>query len=199
VLLVAVGVREGGGFDVLDWRGAFAETTEDYEELLTQLWRRGLESVELIVSDGLPAVVSAAQTVYPAARHQLCLAHWFRHLEALTPRFPWFQRRKFRREFWWIWDAENEVQARQWARRFCARWRCAAPEMVQKVSGGTASGVGLLRFPSTVVTPLAHHQSGRGLVQTLTPLLEPLPGCRNAEHSEQVLGCFLLAAEQMHR
>jgi len=62
-LLVAVGVREGGGFDVLDWRGAFAETTEDYEELLTQLWRRGLESVELIVSDGLPAVVSAAQTV----------------------------------------------------------------------------------------------------------------------------------------
>jgi hypothetical protein len=40
VLLVAVGVREGGGFDVLDWRGAFAETTEDYEELLTQLWRR---------------------------------------------------------------------------------------------------------------------------------------------------------------
>jgi len=51
--------------------------TEDYEELLTQLWRRGLESVELIVSDGLPAVVSAAQTVYPAARHQLCLAHWF--------------------------------------------------------------------------------------------------------------------------
>jgi len=50
-----------------------------------------------------------------------------------------------------------------------------------------------------VATPLAHHQSGRGLVQTLTPLLEPLPGCRNAEHSEQVLGCFLLAAEQMHR
>lgn len=148
VLLVAVGVREGGGFDVLDWRGAFAETTEDYEELLTQLWRRGLESVELIVSDGLPAVVSAAQTVYPAARHQLCLAHWFRHLEALTPRFPWFQRRKFRREFWWIWDAENEVQARQWARRFCARWRCAAPEMVQKFQAERHQVLAFFAFPA---------------------------------------------------
>jgi hypothetical protein len=29
--------------------------------------------------------------------------------------------------------------------------------------------------------------------------LSHFPGCRNAEHSEQVLGCFLLAAEQMHR
>jgi transposase-like protein len=111
VLLVAVGVREGGGFDVLDWRGAEAETTADYEELLTQLWRRGLQTVELIVSDGVSAVWSAVQTVYPAARHQLCLAHWFRQLEALTPRLAWFQRRKFRREFWWIWDAESETQA----------------------------------------------------------------------------------------
>jgi transposase-like protein len=100
VLLVAVGVREGGAFDVLDWRAASAETTKDYEELLTRLWKRGLEGVELIVSDGLTAILSAAQTVYPAVQHQLCLAHWFRNLEALTPRFAWFQRRKFRREFW---------------------------------------------------------------------------------------------------
>src|SRR6266699_288756 len=60
VLLVAVGVREGGGFEVLDWRGALTESTADYEELLTQLWRRGLESVELIVSDGAEAIRGAA-------------------------------------------------------------------------------------------------------------------------------------------
>jgi len=199
VLLVAVGVREGGGFDVLDWRGAFAETTEDYEELLTQLWRRGLESVELIVSDGLPAVVSAAQTVYPAARHQLCLAHWFRHLEALTPRFPWFQRRKFRREFWWIWDAENEVQARQWARRFCARWRCAAPEMVQKFQAERHQVLAFFAFPAPWRHRLRTTNLGEGWFKHLRRYLSRFPGCRNAEHSEQVLGCFLLAAEQMHR
>lgn len=199
VLLVAVGVREGGSFDVLDWRGAFAETTEDYEELLTQLWRRGLESVELIVSDGLPAVVSAAQTVYPAARHQLCLAHWFRHLEALTPRFPWFQRRKFRREFWWIWDAENEAQAREWARRFCARWRCAAPEMVQKFQAELHQVLAFFAFPAPWRHRLRTTNLGEGWFKHLRRYLSRFPGCRNAEHSEQVLGCFLLAAEQMHR
>lgn len=199
VLLVAVGVREGGGFDVLDWRGAFAETSEDYEALFTQLWRRGLESVELIVSDGLPAVVSAAQTVYPAARHQLCLAHWFRHLEARTPRFPWFQRRKFRREFWWIWDAENEAQAREWARRFCARWRCAAPEMVQKFQAELHQVLAFFAFPAPWRHRLRTTNLGEGWFKHLRRYLSRFPGCRNAEHSEQVLGCFLLAAEQMHR
>src|SRR5216683_1049407 len=60
VLLVAVGVREGGAFEVLDWRAASAESAEDYEELFTRLWKRGLETVELIVSDGLTAIVGAA-------------------------------------------------------------------------------------------------------------------------------------------
>ena len=69
VLLVAVGVREGGAFDVLDWLDAAEETSEAYERLLTRLWQRGLEQVELIISDGAPAITSAAAIVYPAATH----------------------------------------------------------------------------------------------------------------------------------
>ncbi len=199
VLLVAVGVREGGGFDVLDWRGASAETTEDYEQLLTRLWQRGLEAVELIVSDGAEAILAAAQTVYPAARHQLCLAHWFRNLEALTPRFPWGQRRKFRREFWWIWDAENERQARDWARRFCGRWRWAAPEMVEKFQQEFERVLAFFAFPAPWRHRLRTTNLGEGWFKHLRRYLSRFPGCRNADHSEQVLGCFLLAAEQMHR
>lgn len=199
VLLVAVGVREGGDFEVLDWRAASAETTEDYEELLTRLWKRGLETVELIVSDGLTAIVGAAQTVYPAARHQRCLAHWFRNLEALTPRWAWFQRRKFRREFWWIWDAENEAQARDWVRRFCARWRWAAPEMVEKFQFELEEVLAFFAFPAHWRHRLRTTNLGEGWFKHLRRYLSRFPGCRNAEHSEQVLGCFLLAAESMHR
>jgi putative transposase len=199
VLLVAVGVREGGGFDVLDWRAAPAETTEDYEELFTRLWKRGLETVELIVSDGVTGIVHAAQTVYPAARHQRCLAHWFRNLEALTPRLAWFQRRKFRREFWWIWDAENQVQAREWARRFCARWRWAAPEMVKKFQAELEDVLAFFDFPVGWRHRLRTTNLGEGWFKHLRRYLSRFPGCRNAQHSEQVLGCFLLAAESMHR
>lgn len=199
VLLVAVGVREGGGFEVLDWRAASAETSEDYEKLFTRLWKRGLETVELIVSDGLTAIVGAAQMVYPATRHQRCLAHWFRNLEALTPRLAWFQRRKFRREFWWIWEAENQAQARDWARRFCARWRWAAPEMVEKFQFELEEVLAFFTFPAQWRHRLRTTNLGEGWFKHLRCYLRRFPGCRNAEHSEQVLGCFLLAAESMHR
>ena len=62
-------MREGRGFDVLDWRGALGETTRDYEELLTRLRQRALKAVELIVSDGAEAIVSAAQTVAAESAH----------------------------------------------------------------------------------------------------------------------------------
>ncbi len=199
VLLVAVGVREGGAFDVLDWRAAAGETTQDYEELLTALWQRGLESVELIVSDGVAAVVSAAQTVYPAAQHQLCLAHWFRNLEALTPQLRWTERRRFRREFWWIWDAEDERQARDWGRRFCARWRWAAPQMVEKFQTDLPRVLAFFAFPARWRHRLRTTNLGEGWFRHLRRYLSRFPGCCSAEHSEQVLGCFLLAAEQLHR
>lgn len=199
VLLVAVGVREGGGFDVLGWRAAAAESSEDYEALLTHLWRRGLERVELIVSDGLTAILSAAQMVYPAARHQRCLAHWFRNLEALTPRWAWFERRKFRREFWWIWEAEDQAQARDWARRFCTRWRWAAPEMVEKFQFELEEVLAFFAFPAPWRHRLRTTNLGEGWFKHLRRYLSRFPGCQNAEHSEQVLGCFLLAAEEMHR
>jgi len=69
----------------------------------------------MILSDGAPAVLSAAQMAYPRAAHPLCLTSRFCHLETLTPRLAWFERRKFRQDFWCILDAENELQARRLA------------------------------------------------------------------------------------
>jgi putative transposase len=198
VLLVAVGVRPGGAFEVLDWLAAPAETTEAYEQLLTRLFQRGLEEVELVVGDGCEAIGSAAAMVYPRARHQLCLAHWFRNLEALTPRLSWWQRKKLRREFWWIWEAQDERQAREWARRFCARWRWTAAQMVEKFQAEFHRVLAFFAFPAAWRHRLRTTNLGEGWFKHLRGYLRRFPGCRDGAHSEQVLGCFLLAAEQFH-
>src|SRR5580692_7268330 len=198
VLLVAVGVREGGGFEVLDWMAAEAETSQAYEELFMRLWRRGLEQVELVISDGAEGAASAAGVVYPAAAHQLCLAHWFRNLEGLTPRLQWWQRRKFRREFWWIFEAEQETQLRKWAGSFARRWRFWAPEMVQKFQQELPRVLAYLRFPRYWRHRLRTTNLAEGFFRHLRRYLGRFPGCVDAVHSEQVLGCYLLAAERMH-
>lgn len=199
VLLVAVGVREGGRFEVLDWLAAGEESTDAYEQLLTRLWRRGLEQVELIVSDGAEAITTAAAIVYPAAAHQLCLVHWFHNLEALTPPLRWWQRRKFRREFWWVWEADNESQLRKWAASFARRWRFWAPEMVEKFQAELPRVLAYLRFPLPWRHRLRTTNLAEGFFKHLRRYLGRFPGCMDAAHSERVLGCYLLAAEQMHR
>lgn len=198
VLLVAVGVRDGGRFEVLDWQAAEAETTEAYERLFTRLWRRGLQEVELIVSDGEQAISSAAAMVYAGAAHQLCLVHWFHNLEALTPQLRWWQRRKFRREFWWVWEADNEGQLRKWAASFCRRWRFWAPEMVKKFQAELPRVLAYLRFPMPWRHRLRTSNLAEGFFRHLRRYLGRFPGCMDDAHSEQVLGCYLLAAEQMH-
>jgi putative transposase len=58
------------------------ESQADWEALLQDLYRRGLEGkhLGLIVTDGCPGLAAAIQSVYPRARHQRCWVHKMRNL-----------------------------------------------------------------------------------------------------------------------
>jgi transposase-like protein len=198
VLLVALGVRANGSFRVLDWLAAPTETAEAYERLLMRLFRRGLEEVALIVSDGADAITAAAAMVFPTAAHQLCLAHWFRLLEDLTPPLDAARRRKFRREFWWLWEADDERQLRRWAASFCRRWRFWAAAMVEKFQAELHRVLAYLRWPPRWRHRLRTTNLAEGFFRHLRRYLGRFPGCLGPAHSEQVLGCFIIACEQAH-
>jgi len=198
VLLVAVGVRPDGRFQVLDWRAAPSESAEAYERLFMRLFTRGLDEVALIVSDGAEAITAAAAMVYPRAAHQLCLAHWFRLLEDLTPPLDQARRRKLRREFWWIWEADDESQLRRWAASFCRHWQFWAPQMVEKLRAELPRVLAYLRWPPRWRHRLRTTNLAEGFFRHLRRYLGRFPGCVDAAHSEQVLGCFILACEQAH-
>jgi transposase-like protein len=198
VLLVAVGVRANGTFQVLDWLAAPSESMQAYEQLFTRLFARGLDQVDLIVSDAAAVIAEAAALVYPGAAHQLCLAHWFRLLEDLTPALDFRRRRKFRREFWWIWEADEEGQLRRWAASFCRRWQFWAPAMVEKFKAELDRVLPYLRWPARWRHRLRTTNLAEGFFRHLRRYLGRFPGCLDAAHSEQVLGCFILACEQAH-
>jgi transposase-like protein len=198
VLLIAVGVRADGNFEVLDWLAAPSETAEAYERLFMRLFQRGLDEVALMVSDGADAITAAAAMVYPGAAHQLCLVHWFRLLEDLTPALDAARRRKFRREFWWLWEADDESQLRRWAASFCRRWRFWAPQMVEKFQAELHRVLAYLRWPARWRHRLRTTNLAEGFFRHLRKYLRRFPGCLDATHSEHILGCFILACEQAH-
>src|SRR5215831_15181924 len=58
------------------------ESQADWEGLLQDLYRRGLEvkQLALIVTDGCSGLAAAIRTVYPRVRHQRCWVHKMRNL-----------------------------------------------------------------------------------------------------------------------
>jgi len=206
VLLVAVGVREGGGFDVAGTgEEAFGgKQTEDYEELLyAAVAGEVLESVELIVMRRkLPAGGFSARADGCIQRRgiSLCLATGFRHLEALAPPLsrgsnaqvpPGVSGGSGMRR--------TKVQARPVGQEiFVPLGAGAAPEMVQKFRRNGIIGVAFSLFPA----PWRHRCGTTNLGEvwfsnTLRRYLRPAPRLPLTPNTaRQVLGCFLLAAEQ---
>src|SRR5207245_1095299 len=76
-MLVAYGVRRDGRRHLLAFLRRQGESQADWEGLLQDLYRRGLEGkhLALIVTDGCAGLAAAIPTVYPRARHQRCWVH----------------------------------------------------------------------------------------------------------------------------
>jgi putative transposase len=196
VLLVAIGLDWGGGFRVLDWEVAEAESAEAYTALFQRLYERGLEEVPLIVADGCGSVPAAAQIVYPMAQLQPCLRHGAQGLQALLYKRTWRQRRRFRRDFWWIYEAESVEQAERWALHFVRRWARAEPAMVQEFWRGFPASVTFLR---PRLQPWSYRLKttnlAEGFFRNLRRFLGRFPGFTDPAHSERALGLYLLGAE----
>src|SRR5437588_352611 len=81
-MLVAYGVRRDGRRHLLAFLRSQGESQADWEGLLQDLYRRGLEGkhLALIVTDGCAGLAAAIPTVYPRARHQRCWVHKMRNI-----------------------------------------------------------------------------------------------------------------------
>jgi transposase-like protein len=195
-LLVVIGVEWGGSFRVLDWQVGEAENAEAYLALLGRLYERGLEEVPLMVADGCGSVRAAAQVVYPQAQLQPCLRHWLQNLESLLHKRRWLHRRRLRRDFWWIYEAENVEQAERWALHFLRRWARSEPEIVQQFWRGFDASVTFLKLGLRTWTyRLKTTNLAEGFFRNLRRFLGRFPGFTSTEHAERALGLYLLGAE----
>src|SRR5256884_3066930 len=71
-MLVASGIRQDGSRHLLAFLRSQGEGQADWEALLQDLYRRGLQgqSLGLILTDGCTGLAAAIRTVYPRVRHQ---------------------------------------------------------------------------------------------------------------------------------
>ncbi|MBV9625575.1 MAG: IS256 family transposase [Acidobacteria bacterium] len=132
-MLVAYGVKKDGRRQLLAFmRSRGGESQADWEALLNDLYRRGLEgeNLQLIVTDGCPGLAAAIQTVYPRVAHQRCWVHKMRNiLEKVRRR----DHDAVKADAQAIYLAETRQKAVTAFRNFRARWKREYAAMVKQL------------------------------------------------------------------
>jgi putative transposase len=131
-MLVAYGVKRDGRRELLAFLRTRGESQADWESLLQDLFRRGLEGkhLQMIVTDGCPGLGAAIQTVYPRALHQRCWVHKMRNILEKVKKSDSEQ---VKADAQAIYQAENRKQAQTAGRRFCRRWQRNYPSLVRQL------------------------------------------------------------------
>src|SRR5207249_11215013 len=161
---VAYGVRRDGRRHLLAFLRSQGESQADWEGLLQDLDRRGLEGkhLALIVTDGCAGLAAAIPTVYPRARHQRCWVHKMRNILEKVQKSDHAEVKTGAQA---IYLAEGRGKAETAFRSFGARLAAAVRR------GGATAGTGLtgvavvLRLSPAPVAQTAHHQRDRALLR----------------------------------
>lgn len=85
-VLVAIGVSHEGFREVLGVAEGAKEDKAGWLGFLRHLKERGLEGVELFVSDACVGLVEAASEMYADAKWQRCIVHFYRNVFSVVPK-----------------------------------------------------------------------------------------------------------------
>jgi len=145
-MLVAYGVRRDGSRQLLAFLRSQGESQSDWEGLLQDLYRRGLEgkNLELIVTDGCPGLAAAIPTVYPRALHQRCWVHKMRNILEKVRKSDYDE---VKRDAQAIYLAGSRKEAQATCRCFAARWRKSYPTVVRQLQRDLPELLSFFNFP----------------------------------------------------
>ena len=145
-MLVAYGVRRDGTRHLLAFMRSQGESEGDWEGLLGDLYRRGLEGQQLglIVTDGCPGLAAAISTVYPRVRHQRCWVHKMRNILEHVRKRDYHEVKTGAQA---IYLAESRAHAEAAFRRFRARWLREYGPMVRRLERDLPELLSVFAFP----------------------------------------------------
>lgn len=85
-ILVAIAVNEDGYREVLGAAEGMKEDKESWRSFFKWLKERGLDGVKLIVGDKCLGMLEAVSEVFPEAKYQRCIVHFYRNVFSVVPK-----------------------------------------------------------------------------------------------------------------
>ena len=120
-----------------------------WEMELEALKERGVEAVDLIVSDGLTGIENAVKRAYPAALHQLCMVHFKRNALGMVAKKDRAQLKADLDAFFLMENTDMmPMEAYENLKRFTENWSSKYPSFKRLSHERSIAYFAYLRFPA---------------------------------------------------
>jgi len=145
-VLVAIAVNEDGYREVLGAAEGMKEDKASWVSFFQWLRKRGLSGVKLIVGDKCLGMLEAVGEVFPEAKYQRCVVHFYRNIFSVVPKSKIKNVAKMLKA---IHAQESKKASRQKAAAVVAELKSMKlPEAAKKVEAGIEETLTYCDFPS---------------------------------------------------
>jgi putative transposase len=143
-ILAIVGINQAGHREVLGFTTGERENQAAWEDLLDDLKRRGVETVDLWTTDGNQAMINALQLKFPDSQRQRCIKH---KMDNVLSYIPNKQHELVRPELRAVFYQESREKADQEVAAFCEKYVSIYPTAVECLKRDLEACLTFYAFP----------------------------------------------------
>lgn len=143
-VLIAIGVDWEGRRNVLAVELSNRESLSSWKEFCLELKKRGLNGVDLVISDDHAGLRKAIAEVFPEAAWQRCYVHFLRNALDYLPRKA---DNDCLTELRWIYDRRSIEEARQDLAAWLKKWTTRYPKLCDWVENNIEETLTFYRLP----------------------------------------------------
>jgi len=143
-LLIAQGISEDGHREILGFQISESESETSWSEFFTNLKRRGLEHVDLVVSDNHQGLIKAVRKCFQNATWQRCQTHFSRNVLDRTPKRLQPKMKELLRV---MYDAPDLASARAICHRIIIEFEDKAPKAMSVLESGFDDVMAVMSLP----------------------------------------------------
>jgi transposase-like protein len=144
VILAVLAVDLAGHKELVALKAYAEETGPGWQSVLNELRGRGVEQVDVMVSDGHKGLTGACDQLFSATPRQRCLLHKERDVLAA---FPLRVQGQIRVELKAIWSQPDKAQARVYLEAFRARYQKEYPNAIASLDEEVEKTLTFYDFP----------------------------------------------------
>lgn len=145
-VLAVIGIRQTGEREVLGFRVGERENQQAWEDLLQDLKDRGVQQVDLWITDGNQAMLNAVQRKFPTSQRQRCVLH---KMENVLSYVPTAQQEAVKLELKAIFYQESRQKADQEVSAFCEKFETVYPTAIECLKRDLEACLTFYAFPKT--------------------------------------------------